>query len=150
MSPRYEERQESADLFHDAKKVDILLEMQQVDALRLDRRSNNEYASLRLVLDADLRGAFSWNTKQLFVYVQAEYETPNNQLNQVVLWDVILQQKVRDADDALYDRQRCADSGKGQTQKATSKEVSLRRRWPKPKESRLQSHRGVECHAQSR
>ena len=68
--------------------------MQQVDALRLDRRSNNEYTSLRLVLDADLRGAFSWNTKQLFVYVQAEYETPNNQLNQVVLWDVILQQKV--------------------------------------------------------
>jgi hypothetical protein len=31
-------------------------------------------------MDADLRSAFSWNTKQLFVYVQAEYVTPENKV----------------------------------------------------------------------
>ena len=28
--------------------------------------------------------------KQLFLYLTAEYETPNNKLNQVVLWDKII------------------------------------------------------------
>lgn len=45
-------------------------------------------------LDADLRSVFSWNTKQLFVYLQAEYETPENGLNQIALWDAIVQQQV--------------------------------------------------------
>lgn len=48
---------------------------------------------LSLKLDADLRSAFSWNTKQLFVYVQAEYVTPENKVNQVVLWDRIVQRQ---------------------------------------------------------
>jgi signal peptidase complex subunit 3 len=34
-------------------------------------------------LQADLRSTFSWNTKLLFVYLLAEYETPTNALNQV-------------------------------------------------------------------
>jgi hypothetical protein len=38
-------------------------------------RSKNDQAVLSMALDADLRSAFSWNTKQLFVFVQAEYET---------------------------------------------------------------------------
>lgn len=46
-------------------------------------------------LNADLRSIFSWNTKQLFVYVQAEYETEDNKRNEIVLWDSIIQQKVR-------------------------------------------------------
>ena len=45
-------------------------------------------------LDADLRSIFSWNTKQLFVYLQAEYETPENKVNEIALWDSIIQQKV--------------------------------------------------------
>eukprot|EP00775_Hariotina_reticulata_P005303 gene5303-5538_t len=44
-------------------------------------------------LNADLRSAFSWNTKQLFVFVQAEYVTPENKVNQVVLWDRIVERK---------------------------------------------------------
>lgn len=48
---------------------------------------------ISLKLDADLRSAFSWNTKQLFVYVQAEYVTPENKVNQVVLWDRIVQRQ---------------------------------------------------------
>ena len=34
---------------------------------------------------------FNWNVKQLFLYLSAEYETEKNQVNQVVLWDKIIQ-----------------------------------------------------------
>ena len=33
---------------------------------------------------ADLNPLFNWNVKQLFLYLTAEYETPNNKLNQVI------------------------------------------------------------------
>lgn len=46
-------------------------------------------------LDADLRSVFSWNTLQLFVFLQAEYETPENKINHIVLWDSIIQSKVQ-------------------------------------------------------
>ena len=35
------------------------------------------------LLQADLNPLFNWNVKQLFLYLTAEYETPNNKLNQV-------------------------------------------------------------------
>ena len=35
---------------------------------------------------ADLNPLFNWNVKQLFLYLTAEYETPNNKLNQVRGW----------------------------------------------------------------
>ena len=31
-----------------------------------------------------------WNNKQLFIYVMAEYSTPQNDINQVVVWDKII------------------------------------------------------------
>lgn len=34
-------------------------------------------------LQTDLGGLFNWNVKQLFLYLTAEYETENNELNQV-------------------------------------------------------------------
>ena len=42
-------------------------------------------------LQADLTPLFNWNVKQLFLYLTAEYETPANVVNQVVLWDKIIQ-----------------------------------------------------------
>ncbi|KYM83688.1 Signal peptidase complex subunit 3 [Atta colombica] len=33
---------------------------------------------------------FNWNVKQLFLYLTAEYQTENNEFNQVVLWDKIV------------------------------------------------------------
>ena len=35
------------------------------------------------LMQADLNPLFNWNVKQLFLYLTAEYETPNNKLNQV-------------------------------------------------------------------
>ena len=42
-------------------------------------------------LQANLTHLFNWNVKQLFLYLTAEYETADNKLNQVVLWDKIIQ-----------------------------------------------------------
>jgi signal peptidase complex subunit 3 len=50
---------------------------------------------VKLVLNitADLQSLFTWNTKQLFVFVAAEYATPKNVLNQISLWDTIVERK---------------------------------------------------------
>ncbi|KAI0313938.1 signal peptidase subunit [Amylostereum chailletii] len=47
----------------------------------------------------DLRPLFNWNTKQLFVWVQAEYTNSQGTQNEVVLWDRIVRRK----EDALID-----------------------------------------------
>ena len=52
--------------------------------------AGHDQAILSLGIDADLRSVFNWNVKQLFVYVTAEYETDANVLNQVVVWDSII------------------------------------------------------------
>ncbi|KAI0129346.1 signal peptidase 22 kDa subunit [Hypoxylon sp. NC0597] len=55
-----------------------------------------EYAIIKFSLDADLSTLFTWNTKQLFVYVTAEWPAPPsgadnmNQTNKAVIWDTII------------------------------------------------------------
>eukprot|EP01147_Barroeca_monosierra_P000337 gene337-3704_t len=41
-------------------------------------------------LNSDLSSLFNWNTKLLFVYLTAEYESEENRVNQVVVWDTII------------------------------------------------------------
>ncbi|XP_020265596.1 signal peptidase complex subunit 3B-like [Asparagus officinalis] len=55
--------------------------------------NGNDEVSLTLNISADLQSMFTWNTKQVFVFVAAEYETPQNALNQVSLWDGIIPSK---------------------------------------------------------
>lgn len=50
-----------------------------------------EYAIIKFSLDADLSSLFTWNTKQVFVYVTAEWpEQQANAINQAVIWDSII------------------------------------------------------------
>ncbi|KAM5342479.1 hypothetical protein ACJ41O_013445 [Fusarium nematophilum] len=49
-----------------------------------------EYAIIKFSLDADLSSLFTWNTKQLFVYVTAEWPGPGNATNEAVIWDSII------------------------------------------------------------
>ncbi|KAK5627198.1 hypothetical protein RRF57_002913 [Xylaria bambusicola] len=58
-----------------------------------------EYAIIRFSLDADLSSLFTWNTKQLFVYVTAEWPAApsgavagsgTNQTNKAIIWDTII------------------------------------------------------------
>ncbi|KAF9227111.1 signal peptidase 22 kDa subunit [Gyrodon lividus] len=52
-----------------------------------------EYGFVRLNITADLRPLFNWNTKQLFVYLEAEYTNVQGVNNSVVLWDRIVRRK---------------------------------------------------------
>jgi len=53
-------------------------------------REKNDLGFLTFDLQTDLSNLFNWNVKQLFLYLTAEYKSPNNELNQVVLWDKII------------------------------------------------------------
>ncbi|GJP47223.1 hypothetical protein CLOM_g6437 [Closterium sp. NIES-68] len=50
----------------------------------------NDEAVLALNITANLTSVFTWNTKQLFVFVTADFSTPKHPLNQVSLWDAII------------------------------------------------------------
>jgi signal peptidase complex subunit 3 len=49
-----------------------------------------EYAIIRFSLEADLSSLFTWNTKQLFVYVTADWTSPGGINNTAVIWDSII------------------------------------------------------------
>ena len=48
-------------------------------------------ALLSFDIHADMSPAFHWNVKQLFIAVVASYETPTKKINQIVVWDKILE-----------------------------------------------------------
>lgn len=49
---------------------------------------------IKFQLEADLSSLFTWNTKEVFVYVTAEWPSPgpntNNQTDKAVIWDTII------------------------------------------------------------
>jgi Signal peptidase subunit len=51
-------------------------------------------ARLVLNVSADLRTDFTWCTKQIFLYVQVEFATLQNEVNQAVMWSDILLDRV--------------------------------------------------------
>ncbi|KAL1129597.1 hypothetical protein AAG570_012542 [Ranatra chinensis] len=53
-------------------------------------RERSDLGFLIFDLQANLTHLFNWNVKQLFLYLTAEYSTPNNILSQVVIWDKII------------------------------------------------------------
>ncbi|EPQ57140.1 signal peptidase [Gloeophyllum trabeum ATCC 11539] len=52
-----------------------------------------EFTFVNFNISADLTPLFHWNTKQLFVYLQAEYVDSKGVQNDVVLWDSIIRRK---------------------------------------------------------
>ncbi|KAI0246460.1 signal peptidase subunit [Lactifluus subvellereus] len=52
-----------------------------------------EYAFVTFNITADLSPLFNWNTKQLFVYLEAEYTNAKGVRNEVVFWDRIVRRK---------------------------------------------------------
>ncbi|KAF0918434.1 hypothetical protein E2562_023581 [Oryza meyeriana var. granulata] len=55
--------------------------------------NGNDKVTLTFNLSANLESVFTWNTKQVFVFLTAEYENSKNSLNQVSLWDHIIPDK---------------------------------------------------------
>jgi signal peptidase complex subunit 3 len=56
-------------------------------------RNGDDRVTLSLNIKADLESVFTWNTKQLFVFVAAEYWNPEEGFNQISLWDTIIEKK---------------------------------------------------------
>ncbi|KAI9061728.1 signal peptidase subunit [Trametes sanguinea] len=54
---------------------------------------NQDFAFVNFNVTADLSPLFNWNTKQLFLYVSAEYENKRGVKNEVVIWDRIVRRK---------------------------------------------------------
>jgi len=80
----------SDNLHHAEPSVD--LQILRVESFQRLPNGNDE-VKLVLNITADLQSLFTWNTKQLFVFVAAEYATPKNVLNQISLWDTIVERK---------------------------------------------------------
>eukprot|EP00598_Pedospumella_elongata_P002569 CAMPEP_0184985060 /NCGR_PEP_ID=MMETSP1098-20130426/13888_1 /TAXON_ID=89044 /ORGANISM="Spumella elongata, Strain CCAP 955/1" /LENGTH=145 /DNA_ID=CAMNT_0027509121 /DNA_START=137 /DNA_END=574 /DNA_ORIENTATION=+ len=74
--------------FHTDQPVIKTLKVNTLKSLR--QHGGQDRALLSFDINADLRPAFHWNLKQLFVYVVAEYESSTNPLNQVIIWDKIV------------------------------------------------------------
>ncbi|KAI9670832.1 MAG: hypothetical protein M1829_004721 [Trizodia sp. TS-e1964] len=55
-------------------------------------QKKEEYAQIKFDLDADLSSLFTWNTKQVFVWVLATYPStsPLEPASQAVIWDRII------------------------------------------------------------
>mmetsp|Transcript_18906 Transcript_18906/g.52734 ORF Transcript_18906/g.52734 Transcript_18906/m.52734 type:complete len:175 (-) Transcript_18906:33-557(-) len=79
------------DVFHQANP-EVKMTLKSVERL-YSLPSGNDEAYIVMDLHADLRSVFSWNTKQLFVFINVEYETSKNKLNQVVVFDRIIDEK---------------------------------------------------------
>eukprot|EP01116_Phalansterium_solitarium_P009822 TRINITY_DN24139_c0_g1_i1.p1 TRINITY_DN24139_c0_g1~~TRINITY_DN24139_c0_g1_i1.p1 ORF type:complete len:203 (+),score=25.75 TRINITY_DN24139_c0_g1_i1:83-610(+) len=77
----------------------VSLKLNKFENLRKHYGSDNDQVVIYFDLKADLTTLFNWNTKQLFVYVTAEYSTPTNKFNQLIIWDKIIRSK----DDAMLD-----------------------------------------------
>jgi signal peptidase complex subunit 3 len=60
---------------------------------KMNSIGGQDKAYLKFHLSADLAPAFHWNIKQLFVFVVAEYKTETHDLNQVIIWDRIIERK---------------------------------------------------------
>lgn len=74
-----------------------VLRITEVDSLKSQRERDirvrevlRDRAIVKFDLDADLSGVFNWNVKQLFTYVTADFATPKNSMNRVVIWDKII------------------------------------------------------------
>ena len=85
-------------------------------------------ALLSFDLHADMTPAFHWNVKQLFVYVVAQYSTESKVLNQVVIWDKIVENIDEDKvinEENIFVKYALVDQADG----LRGKDVSLQLMW---------------------
>ena len=63
-----------------------------VKVTRLMQNTNAHWDEARLTfdLDLDLSEVWNWNTKMVFLWIEANYENPPNSRNQVIFWDKII------------------------------------------------------------
>ncbi|KAG9448962.1 hypothetical protein H6P81_008927 [Aristolochia fimbriata] len=79
------------DHFH-RPNVQAHAQVLQINRFRKQLNRDDE-VTLTMNISMDLQSTFTWNTKQVFVFLAAEYETPKNSFNQISLWDHIILSK---------------------------------------------------------
>ncbi|SOV13950.1 signal peptidase complex subunit 3, putative [Plasmodium sp. gorilla clade G2] len=77
----------------DQEEIKTNIEVRSIKRLVYNRYINADEAVLSLDVSYDMRKAFNWNLKQLFVYVLVTYETPKKIKNEVIIQDYIIKNK---------------------------------------------------------
>lgn len=72
----------------DIKTVKSLV--RRMNDYNMPNAKENDLGLVQFNMDADFEDCFDWNVKQLFIYLTANYQTQENKLNQIVLWDYVL------------------------------------------------------------
>ncbi|KAI1818174.1 signal peptidase subunit [Poronia punctata] len=97
-----------------------------------------EYAVIKFSLEADLSSLFTWNTKQVFVYVTAEWADTNqnqnkNETNKAVIWDSIITSPSSDhlANLGPATRKKLAKSTAGKSIDPSRGKLSIKNQRPK-------------------
>jgi signal peptidase complex subunit 3 len=80
----------SADAFHSPPPPAVSVSNVAVESLQ--REGGHDRAALALDLSADLSREFSWNTKQLFAWVAADFATPASPATTAIFWSAILEE----------------------------------------------------------
>ncbi|KAL0483293.1 signal peptidase complex subunit 3 [Acrasis kona] len=73
--------------------LDVTLTANSLVKLHQYRRVGGDGALFYFDLKTDLKPLFHWNLKMVYVYLSAEYKTQRNEINQVVLWDTIVERE---------------------------------------------------------
>mmetsp|Transcript_16740 Transcript_16740/g.25139 ORF Transcript_16740/g.25139 Transcript_16740/m.25139 type:complete len:174 (+) Transcript_16740:179-700(+) len=79
--------------FHEGQAVVKTLRLNNIRSLRYHNGADRALFSFDV--EADLSPVWHWNSNYLFVYIVAEYQSDANVLNQVVIWDKIIDNKER-------------------------------------------------------
>ncbi|KAF5354594.1 hypothetical protein D9758_011219 [Tetrapyrgos nigripes] len=82
-------------LFNADPKGDLSIASVKVHPAKSHRypRKKMENGFVNFNITADLTPLFHWNTKQLFLYLEAEYQNTKGVNNSVVIWDRIIRRK---------------------------------------------------------
>lgn len=70
---------------------------------------SSQQAYVVVDVEADLRSEWTWNTKQMFVYVTVDFVTTRHPRNSVVMYSRIIQSKVRLAGTTAGERAACCN-----------------------------------------
>ncbi|KAI4839286.1 signal peptidase complex subunit 3 [Plasmodium brasilianum] len=77
----------------DEKEMVTNIQVKSVKRIVYNRYIKGDEVVLSLDLSYDMRKAFNWNLKQLFLYVLVTYQTPEKVKNEVIIQDYIIKNK---------------------------------------------------------
>ena len=79
------------------KSTDVSLKVKKavvknIPEFRYDK-TKNDAAFITFDIELDTEKLWNWNMKQLYLWVQVDYQTSKNDLNEVTIWDKIIKRK---------------------------------------------------------